>query len=76
MKDRAEHVGIALGNCGFVHVNGMVRIDSLNPADADYNRKIAKNFLAVGTFFDASYDIPRNVTPELSIQRRSEACCL
>ena len=53
-RDIATHVGIALGNCKLVHSSGMIRINSLNSSDSNYYGKIAKNFLAVKTFFGSS----------------------
>ena len=51
-RETVDHVGIALGNCKLIHASGMVRINSLNPADPDFHEKMANRFLAAKTLFD------------------------
>lgn len=46
-----DHVAIALGDGKIIHANGMVRINSLDPAHPAFNRRTAVKFLEVRTFF-------------------------
>jgi uncharacterized protein YgiM (DUF1202 family) len=50
-SDSVDHVAIALGNGNIIHANGMVRINSLDPAHPAFNQRTAAKFLAVKTYF-------------------------
>lgn len=46
-----DHVGIALGNNKILHSRGMVRINSLNENDADFDKKLPATLISVSTVF-------------------------
>lgn len=44
---RATHVGIYIGGMRFIHASGMVRINSLDPTQSDYNEQRHKTLIEV-----------------------------
>ena len=44
--DHIIHVGLYLGNGKYIHASGLVRINSINPADPDYNITEQKKLVA------------------------------
>lgn len=44
-KERIRHVAFYLGNNKFIHASGFIRINSLNPADPDYDEHNTKEFV-------------------------------
>ncbi|THB80655.1 MAG: hypothetical protein D3926_06135 [Desulfobacteraceae bacterium] len=49
-KDLVTHVGISLGQGRLIHSQGFVRINSLNPGDADYHPVLESRFINVNHF--------------------------
>jgi cell wall-associated NlpC family hydrolase len=49
--NRITHVGVKLSDNKIIHVRGMVRINSLLPGEADYDKSLIENFVAVKTYF-------------------------
>lgn len=44
--ERATHVGIYIGNTRFIHASGMVKVNSLDPTQPDYNEKRHKTLIS------------------------------
>ena len=42
--ERASHVGISLGGGGFIHAQGRVRIQSLDPDNSQFHKDLAPLF--------------------------------
>ena len=49
---KISHVGIALGGGKIIHARGMVRMNSLRKADAEFMSDLADTFVEVRTYFD------------------------
>jgi len=49
--ERITHVGLAAGNSRIIHARGMVRLNSLNSADPDFDRNLLDTFVDVRTYF-------------------------
>ena len=50
-KIKVDHVGIALGKNRIIHARGMVKINSLDNADEDYDPNLDETLIAVTTVF-------------------------
>lgn len=50
-KITVDHVGIALGNNRIIHSRGMVKVNSLNKSDDDYDPQLDKTLICVSTVF-------------------------
>ena len=71
-RERATHVGIHIGDKKFIHASGDVRINSLNPADADYSEYRHKTFLRAKRFIGASENVGIRRLSELPYYRGHE----
>jgi len=50
-SEKISHVGICLGDSKVIHVRGMVRINSLNKDDSNYDNNLFASFKSVKGFF-------------------------
>jgi cell wall-associated NlpC family hydrolase len=71
-KERVTHVGIYIGDKKFIHASGDVRINSLNPADADYSEYRHRTFLRAKRFIGASANVGIRRLSELPYYRGHE----
>jgi cell wall-associated NlpC family hydrolase len=71
-KERVTHVGIYLGNKKFIHASGDVRMNSLDPADADYSEYRHRTFLRAKRVIGAGENVGIRRLSELPYYRGHE----
>lgn len=55
---RATHVGIYIGDTRFIHASGMVKINSLDPTQNDYNEKRHKTLICARRILQQKVELP------------------